>query len=155
MWHYTQWPAGTCLVFIIKVVTTSQKCWRTVPDLKVFCRILACYAFISNFDGIKEWKGNNKIPVVHVFTRTKWNPVLYVPARGNRNRIIVDWNKSFKIVFEASLEFCIITGSNLMNPPATGSVEICVVHRFVGILNTCAFPQEEIQMQKVGSEKIL
>ena len=24
MWHYTQWPAGTCLVFIIKVVTTSQ-----------------------------------------------------------------------------------------------------------------------------------
>ena len=42
-----------------------------------------------------------------------------------------------------------------MNPPATGSVEICVVHRFVGILNTCAFPQEEIQMQKVGGEKIL
>ena len=24
MWHYTQWPADTCLVFIIKVVTTSQ-----------------------------------------------------------------------------------------------------------------------------------
>ena len=24
MWHYTQWPAGTGLVFIIKVVTTSQ-----------------------------------------------------------------------------------------------------------------------------------
>ena len=24
MWHYTQWPAGTCLVFIIKVVATSH-----------------------------------------------------------------------------------------------------------------------------------
>jgi hypothetical protein len=23
MWHYTRQPAGTCLVFIIKVVTTS------------------------------------------------------------------------------------------------------------------------------------
>jgi hypothetical protein len=45
---------------------------------------------ISNFDGIEEWKGNDKTLVIHAFTRTQWNPILYTPARGSSHGIAID-----------------------------------------------------------------
>jgi hypothetical protein len=100
-----------------------NKHWRKVPDLKIFGQILACYAFISNFDGIKKWKRSNKALVIHAFTRTQWNPILYTPASSSSHRITGNRNETLEIAFEASLEFFVVMRSDLKNPPPIRSME--------------------------------
>jgi len=79
MWHYTQWPIGTCLVFIIKVVTTSRPL-RLIMSAHVPGRwtLFLYLLFILNHSAILQF--NSPFPVF--FTLILYSVYVLITVRA-------------------------------------------------------------------------